>query len=137
MPYGIEDDPRDVSRMIAGLNSNIPINRRTLMDYIENGDYTYKTKEGDTITFPQEGIDMLASITDDQQKLTLRLPIFVSTDIQGERPCWKVDGITETEVVSKLLERRVHSDNRLPIYYPDLVKMRKMIPELTFTLFLP
>ena len=137
MPYGIEDDPRDISRMIAGLNSNMPINRRTLMDYIENGDYTYKTKEGDTITFPQEGIDMLASITDDQQKLTLRLPIFVSTDIQGERPCWKVDGITETEVVSKLLERRVHSDNRLPIYYPDLVKMRKMIPELTFTLFLP
>ena len=107
------------------------------MDYIENGDLTYRTKEGDTISFPQEGIDMLASVTDDQEKLTLRLPIFVSTDIQGERPCWKVDGITETAVVSKLLGRNVHSDNRLPIYYPDLVKMRKIIPELTFTLFLP
>ena len=137
MPYGIEDDPRDITRMIAGLNSNIPVNRRTLMDYIENGDLTYSTKEGDTITFPPEGIELLSSITDDQEKLTLRLPIFISTDVQGERPCWKVDGITETAVVSKLLDRRVHSDNRLPIYYPDLVRMRKLIPELTFTLFLP
>ena len=137
MPYGIEDDPRDITRMIAGLNSNIPVNRRTLMDYIENGGLTYSTKEGDTITFPPEGIELLSSITDDQEKLTLRLPIFISTDVQGERPCWKVDGITETAVVSKLLDRRVHSDNRLPIYYPDLVRMRKLIPELTFTLFLP
>ncbi len=137
MPYGIEDDPRDITRMIAGLNSNIPVNRRTLMDYIENGDLTYRTKEGDTISFPQEGIDTLAAITDDQEKLTLRLPIFVSTDIQGERPCWKVDGRTETAVVARLLDKRVHSDDRLPVYYPDLAEMKKKIPELVFTLFLP
>jgi uncharacterized protein (UPF0216 family) len=137
VPNGTEDDPRDVTKMIAGLNSNMPVNRRTLMDYIENGDFTYRTKEGDVISFPQEGIDRLAAVTDDQEKLTLRLPVFVSTDVQGERPCWKVDGITETAVISKLLGRRVHSDNRLPIYYPDLVKMRQLIPELVFTLFLP
>ncbi len=34
MPYGIEDDPRDVTRMIAGMNSNMPVKRRSLMDYI-------------------------------------------------------------------------------------------------------
>ena len=137
MSYGIEDDPRDISRMIANLNSNIPVNRRTLMDYIENGDFTYRTKTGEVITFPREGIDYLASITDDQEKLTLRLPIFVSTDVQAERSCWKVDGITETAVVSKLLGRRVHSENRLPVYYPDLMDLRKKIPELVFVLFLP
>ena len=137
MPYGIEDDPRDISRMIANLNSNIPVNRRTLMDYIENGDFTYRTKTGEVITFPREGIDYLASITDNQEKLTLRLPIFISTDTQAERSCWKVDGITETAVVSKLLGRRVHSENRLPVYYPDLMDLRKKIPELVFVLFLP
>ena len=137
MSYGIEDDPRDISRMIANLNSNIPVNRRTLMDYIENGDFTYRTKTGEVITFPREGIDYLASITDDQEKLTLRLPIFVTTYVQAERSCWKVDGITETAVVSKLLGRRVHSENRLPVYYPDLMDLRKKIPELVFVLFLP
>ena len=137
MPYGIEDDPRDITRMIAGLNSNIPVNRRTLMDYLENGNLTYATKSGEVIDFPREGLDFLDSVTDDQEKLTLRLPIFISTDVEAERPCWKVDGITETSVVSKILNRRVHSDNRLPIYYPDIVKLKKLIPELVFTLFLP
>ena len=35
MPYGIEDDPRDVTRMLAHMNSNVPVKRRALIDYIE------------------------------------------------------------------------------------------------------
>ena len=137
MPYGIEDDPRDISRMVAGLNSNMPVSRRTLMDYIENGNYFYTTKTGDKIEFPQEGIEYLASITDDQEKLLLRLPVFVSTDTASERACWKVDGRTEVAVMSKVLQRRVHSADRMPVYYPDLSDLKKKMPGLVFTIFLP
>ena len=137
VPYGIEDDPRDVTRLIANLNSNIPVNRRTLMDYIENGNLTYTTKTGDVVEFPQEGIDYLASITNDQEKLTLRLPVFVSTDVAAERSAWKIEGRTETAVMSRVLEKKAHTEDRLPVYYPDLSKLKKKIPGLVFTLFLP
>lgn len=60
MTIGIEDDPRDIARMVAGLNSNMPVSRRTLRDYIDNGDLFYITKAGDKVPFPREGIDNLA-----------------------------------------------------------------------------
>lgn len=133
----MEDDPRDIGRMIAGLNSNVPAVRRTLMDYIENGNLFYTTKKGETVEFPRAGIDYLASVTNDQEKLTLRLPVFVSTDTASERAAWKIDGRTETAVFARVLGKRVHSEDKLPIYYPDLAELKKKIPGLVFTLFLP
>jgi hypothetical protein len=62
MPYGIEDDPRDVTRMLAHMNSNVPVKRRSLIDYIDNGGYTYETKGGDVCSFSKEGIDYLEGI---------------------------------------------------------------------------
>lgn len=137
MPFDIEDDPRNISRMLAGMNSNIPVDRRSLMDYLENGDLTYRTKSGETVEFGREGIDYLASITNDQEKLTLRLPVFVATDVTAERSAWKIEGRTEVAVISRALNRRVHSEDRMPVYYPDIAEMKKLIPGLVFTLFLP
>ncbi|AGI47424.1 archaeal conserved hypothetical protein [Thermoplasmatales archaeon BRNA1] len=123
--------------MLAGMNSNIPVDRRSLMDYLENGDLTYRTKSGETVEFGREGIDYLASITNDQEKLTLRLPVFVATDVTAERSAWKIEGRTEVAVISRALNRRVHSEDRMPVYYPDIAEMKKLIPGLVFTLFLP
>lgn len=137
MPYGIEDDPRDVTRMIAGMNSNMPVRRRSLIDYIENGGDTYDTKSGAVCSFERSGIDYLAEMCTEQEKLTLKLPIFVSTDPESESGGWKVDGRTEVAVLSRMLGRRVHSEDRMPIYYADLFELKKKLPGLIFTLFLP
>ncbi|MCQ2079852.1 MAG: DUF61 family protein [archaeon] len=137
MPYGIEDDPRDVTRMLASMNSNIPVNRRSLADYIDNGDYTYSTKSGETISFEPQGIEYLDGICTVQEKLTLRLPIFISTDPSSESGGWKAEGRTEVAVISKILNRRVHSDDHISIYYADILTLKKLIPDLFFTLFLP
>lgn len=99
MPIGIEDDPRDISRMVAGLNSNMPVSRRTLRDYMDNGDLFYVTKAGDRVPFPQDGINHLASITDESEKMLLRLPVLVVTDTSAERPQWKIEGRTEVRVM--------------------------------------
>ncbi len=137
MPYGIEDDPRDVTRMIAGMNSNMPVKRRSLMDYIENGGDTYETKGGNVCSFDRKGIDFLDGFCTDQEKIMLKLPIFISTDPNSESGGWKVDGRTEVSVLSRLLGRRVHSEDRMSIYYADLFQLKKDIPGLIFTLFLP
>jgi len=137
MTYGIEDDPRDITRMLAGMNSNMPVKRRSLMDYIENGGYTYETKSGESISFDRAGIDYLDSICTDQEKLMLKLPIFISTDPNSEHGGWKADGRTEVAVLSRILKRRVHSEDRMAVYYADISELKKVIPGLTFTLFLP
>lgn len=137
MPYGIEDDPRDISRMIAGMNRNMPVKRRSLTDYLENGGNTYETKSGETCSFEPECLEYLSDICTEQEKLTLRLPIFVSTDPASESGGWKVEGRTEVAVVSRILNRRVHSDDRMSVYYADLIALKKRIPGLIFTLFLP
>ena len=137
MPYGIEDDPRDVTRMLAHMNSNVPVKRRSLIDYIDNGGYTYETKGGDICSFGREGIDYLENICTEQEKLTLKLPIFVSTDPSSEAGGWRVDGRTEVAVVARMLGKRVHSEDRMSLYYPDLFQLKKLIPDLVYTLFMP
>lgn len=137
MSFGIEDDPRNIPQMLAAMNSNMPVKRRTLADYIDNGNYAYETKSGETVSFDGKGVDYLDSVCTPQEKLTLRLPIFVSTDTAAEGNCWKVDGRTEVAVVSRMLGRRVHSDDYMRVYYTDLMQLKKLIPDLVFTLFLP
>ncbi len=137
MPYGIEDDPRDIARMLAGMNSNTPVKRRSLIDYIENGEFTYETKSGQTCSFDRAGIDYLAGICTEQEKLMLKLPIFISTDPNSEHGGWKADGRTEVAVLSRILNRRVHSEDRISIYYADISELKKVIPGLIFTVFLP
>lgn len=137
MTFGIDGDPRNIPQMLASMNSNIPVNRRSLADYVDNGEYTYETKSGSMVSFDRGGVEYLDSICTPQEKLTLRLPIFVSTDTAAEGSCWKIEGRTEVAVVSRMLDRRVHSDDYLRVYYADLMQLKKLIPDLIFTLFLP
>lgn len=137
MTFGIEDDPRNIERMLAGMNSNLPVQRRSLMDYLENGGDTYITRSGETVSFDRTGIEYLESVCTDQEKLLLRLPILISTDTSSENGCWKADGTTETAVILRLLGRRVHAEDRMPLYYPDIICLKKLIPGLIFTVFTP
>lgn len=137
MPYGIEDDPRNVPKMLANMNTNMPVRRRTLMDYLENGGNTYETKSGGTCSFDRAGIDYLDSICNDQERLTLKLPIFITTDVSSETGGWKVEGRTEVAVMSRILGRRVHSADHMQMYYADISELKKKIPDLYYTVFSP
>ena len=66
-----------------------------------------------------------------------KLPIFISTDTNSEHGGWKVDGRTEVAVLSRVLNRRVHSEDRMAVYYADIAELKKVIPGLIFTVFLP
>lgn len=137
MEIGIEDDPRNIKAMFAGMNRDLPVRRRTLMDYIENGGDTFETRGGEEASFSRAGIDFLSSICTDQEKILLKLPLFVSTDTSSENGGWKIDGTVETAVVARILGRRVHSEDRIRLYYPDIVELKKRIPGLIFTVFTP
>ncbi|MDD3232561.1 MAG: DUF61 family protein [Candidatus Methanomethylophilus sp.] len=137
MTVHVEDDPRNIPAMMADLNRNLPVRRRTLIDYLERGELTFTTRSGESIPFSAGELDALAAICSDQEKLTLRLPIFIATDPSSERGNWKVEGTTEVAVVARLLRRAVHRPDYLPLYHPDLKTLRDLLPGLTFVLFSP
>lgn len=133
----MSDDPMNVERMISDMNSNMPVNRRTLSDYLDNGDLTYNTRSGVKGTFSRMGLDRLDSICTEAEKMRLRLPIFVSTDILSESGAWKVEGKIEAGVVSKILGKPLYREDYVQLHYPDLVVLKNMMPEMVFILFLP
>lgn len=69
--------------------------------------------------------------------MMLRLPVFVATDTAADRAAWKIEGRTEVAVMSRMLNRRVHTEDRMPVYYPDISDLKKLMPGLVFTIFMP
>jgi len=118
------------------MNKHLPSSRRTLLEYIDSGDLTYQTKDGLVYRIEKEEIDVLSNICTEIEKMRLKLPIFVSTDTSSEN-AWKVDGVIETSVVSKILERRPFREDMMRFYHPDLKKLRSMLPNAVTVLYLP
>ncbi len=133
----MSDDSMNVEGIIADMNSNMPINRRSLLDYLENGDLTYATRKGINGTFDRFELDYLAGICNEIEKMRFRLPIFVSTDSSSSNGAWKVEGIIEAGVVARILGKKLYREDYVRLHYPDLVELRKLLPNLVIILFLP
>jgi len=131
------EDPMNLEHMLFEINSNMPVNRRTLLDYLENGDYTYHTRSGAIGTFDPKELEFLSSICNEVEKMRLRLPIMIGTDTISERGAWKVEGKIEASVISKMLGKVLHCDDYIQLCYPDLLETRRLLPELAVVIFLP
>ena len=123
--------------IMKDLNANLAVGKRTLNEMIDSGDHTYRTRDGSTVEIPEEELRLLWDVCDDQQRLTLRLPIYVSTDISGETSAWKVEGRVEAAVVAAVLGKKLHKEGYLRLYHPDLSDLRAKIPESIMIVFSP
>jgi uncharacterized protein (UPF0216 family) len=123
--------------MIRDMNRHMPVSRRTLLEYLESGEDTYDTKDGQKCSIDRNDIVALAEKCTEIEKMRLRIPIFVSTDTSSESGSWKVEGKTEATVVARVLNKRLYKDDFLRLYHPDLKDLRRMFPTLVVTLFLP
>ena len=126
----------DTQKMISDMNKHIPVSRRTLLEHIESNDLTYKTRDGFICSFDKEEIDFLRDVCTEIEKMRLRLPILISTDTSSDG-AWKADGITETAVVSRILDKRPMREDMLRLYHPDLKRLRGKLPNAAVVLFVP
>jgi len=126
----------NVQKMIAEMNRHIPAVRRTLLDYTENGDLTYRTKDGYVCDIEKGEIDYLNTVCTEIEKPRLRLPIYVSTDVSGETSAWKVDGALESKVIARILDRKQYRDDYIRFYYPDLQLLRRRLPSVIVVIYL-
>ena len=133
----MEDDPRDVTKMIAGLNSSVPAAKVPLLDLAESDTPSYRTRSGDIVDIDRSEIDLLMNICDEMEKIRLRLPITMVTDTSGEMSIWRIDGRTEAAVISRILGKPLLKEDSVRIYYPDYQTLREKLPTSISTLYLP
>ena len=70
-----------VNSIMKDLNSNLAVNKRTIEQMMDSGDHTYRTRDGSVVEIPEDQLEFLWGVCDDRQRISLRLPIYVSTDM--------------------------------------------------------
>ena len=130
-------DSLHLDKALMQMNSSVPVSRRSLLDYAENGDLFFSTRGGNRCDISKDEIDMLCGRCTEIEKMHLKLPIMISTDCSGDITSWKVEGRTETAVVARLLSKTVTTEDHLRFYNPDLKRLRGLLPTCTVVTFLP
>ena len=126
-----------VENMLADLNRNLASGKRTLEEFHDSGDRTFKVRDGTSVEIPMDQIEFLWNVCDDSERIRLRLPIYVSTDISSDTGAWKVEGRTEAAVVSKVIGRKMYRDDMVRLYYPDLKELKSRIGDALMMVFTP
>ena len=138
MKYGnMEDDPRDVTKMIAGLNSSTPAAKVPLLDLADAAEPSFRTRGGSTVDIERSEIDLLMETCTEMEKIRLRLPITMVTDTSGEMSAWRVDGKVEANVIARILGKPMLREDSLRIFYPDYQILREKLPTSIVVMYLP
>ncbi len=122
-----------VKAVLGDANSGIPVTRRTLIEHMDSGDFTYRTRKGDEFQMNREEVESLAGLCTEMEKIRLRLPIIISTD----KDSWKVEGTVEASVVSKMLNKKSYRADFLRFYNPHLAELRRKYPTTVTIAFIP
>lgn len=118
------------------MNSNIPVGRRTLAEHMDSGDYSYKMRGGETVTMTDEEVRMIRGACGLREMMSLRLPIFIGTDVSGDG-AWSVDGRAEAKVISEILGKPRFKEDRVRFHNPDLRRLMNVLPNAVFVIFTP
>ena len=133
----MEDDPRDVTKMLAGMNSSAPAAKVSLLDLADSDEPSFRTRSGSTVEIDRSEIDLLMSVCTEMEKIRLKLPITMVTDTSGEMSTWRIDGKTEAAVISRILGKPLIKEDSVRIYYPDYQILREKLPSSIVTMYLP
>ena len=133
----MEDDPRDVTKILAGMNSSAPAGKVSLLDLADSDDPSFRTRSGSVIEIDRAEVDLLMSVCTEMEKIRLKLPITMVTDTSGEMSAWRIDGRTEASVISRILGKPLLREDSVRIYYPDYQILWEKLPSSIVTRYLP
>ncbi len=127
----------DPESILRSLNQHMPRKRVLLTDLIDSERPHYIAKDGRDVAIPRSELEALLEYCDDIERIRLRLPIYVSTDSTSSGPVWKVDGLLEAAVTSRILGKERSRDDLLLFYHPHLRELRRKFPSCFNILYTP
>lgn len=128
-------DALHIDKELLRLNISVPVGRRTITDHLDNGDLTYRTRDGKVCSIDPEELGFLSGNCTELERMRIRLPIFVSSDASGECTSWRVDGVVESKVIARILGKTLTREGSLRFYNPDLRNLRRLLPTSVFIVF--
>ena len=132
-------DTRNVEaeQLFSDINAHAPVGRRTLSEHVVSGDLTYRTRNGHTCEIARSEILLLEGVCSERERMSLRLPILITTDTSAAQGAWKAEGKAEVSVVSKLISKNPVRDDLILFYHPHLRELQKKLPNAVTVLFVP
>ncbi len=125
-----------LGNIMSGINSHVPVSRCTLSECLEKGSGLYKARSGEIVEMDPAEIEYLGTVCDSIDRMKLRLPITIRTDVSGDMPAWEVDGVVESKVIAAVLGRTKIRDDMIRFYNPDYRVLVKKLPTTTTILFI-
>jgi len=125
-------------KLLQHMNSQVPPKRMSLSELLRMSDPHYVGRDGCEYLISK---DELALIKDTMAELGIsdvKLPILLIADTGNEQSSWRVDGETECALVLRLLDKTGGgTKDRLFLYAPHIVCLRRKVPTATVCAFLP
>ena len=125
-----------VESMIREMNANLAAGRKPLTAMMD-GDRSFRMKDGSEIEVPEEQLRRIWDACDDPGRIRMRLPFYVSTDAGSEGTAWKVEGAVAAAMAARLLGKTLRREGYLRLYNPDLMQLKKLVPDCYLMVFLP
>jgi uncharacterized protein (UPF0216 family) len=130
-------DEGSFKRLIGVMNRHLPAQRRTLAGLLEEDSPSYVGKDGNTYDIDRIELELIASFLDENEVKRLRIPIYISTDLSYPGGAWKVEGMIEVKVISRIIGRRPDRSDMLRLFHPHIREVRRKLPDSTTVLYLP
>lgn len=119
---------------MSELNSCLAV-QKPLLESMMDGERRYRLRDGSVIEVPLEQLKIIWNACDDSERIRLRLPIYVKTDVSCDTPAWCVEGMAEAGLVARLLNKNVTKEGYIRLYNPDLRRLKELIPDCYLVVF--
>ncbi len=130
-------DDAFIASVMREFNSSLAASKPLLTELMDGDAPGYRMRDGSVVEVPPDKLKAVWDACDDSERIRLRIPIYVSTDIGSETSSWKVEGVTEAAVVAKILGKKVYREGYLRLYHPDLKELQRKIGEAAMVIFTP
>ena len=127
-------------KFLQTFNRHLPVKRKTLKELLLEDKPSIKNLDGSTHYFDRDELEKLASIIPEWERDKLRLPVYLEMSSSMERGTIKISGRLECRIINRVLheapeKRNAEEKGSMIIYYPHLMKIRKLLSTTTQFMF--
>jgi hypothetical protein len=118
-------------KLIRNLNTHLPVKRRTLSSLLEEDKPRIIGRDGSSHRFKKGELSEIASMVPGKYHDKVKLPIYIEFVPEYGRGTAMIRGYVHCEIVQSILEKKKEKMEKLMIYRPDIMRLRRKLPTTT------